>query len=59
MQSYEKMQSELCVYRQVSSKLREQIAFIERQCWGNCQYWRRRCLELRDLPESLKHSKPD
>ena len=27
-QNYEKMQSELCVYRQVSSKLREQIVSL-------------------------------
>ena len=31
-QNYEKMQSELCVSRQVSSKLREQIVSLERQC---------------------------
>ena len=36
-QSYEKMQSELCVSRQVSSKLREQIVSLEQQCWINCQ----------------------
>ena len=29
-QNYEKMQSELCVSRQVSSKLREQIVSLER-----------------------------
>ena len=37
-QNYEKMQSELYVSRQVSSKLREQIVSLERQCWSNCQY---------------------
>ena len=55
-QNYEKMQSELCVSRQVSSKLREQIASLERQCWSNCQYSRRECLELSGLPESIENS---
>ena len=55
-QNYEKMQSELCVSRQVSSKLREQIVLLERQCWSNCQYSRRECLELSGLPESIENS---
>ena len=55
-QNYEKMQSELCVSGQVSSKLRKQIVSLERQCWSNCQYSRRECLELSGLPESIKNS---
>ena len=55
-QNYEKMQSELCVFRQVSSKLREQIVSLERQCWSNCQHSRRECLELSSLPESMENS---
>ena len=49
------MQSELWVSRQ-SSKLREQIVSLERQCWSNCQYSRRECLELSGLPESIENS---
>ena len=37
MQNYEKMQSEIRVSRQISSKLREQIVSLERQCWSNSQ----------------------
>ena len=55
-QNYEKMQSELCVSRQVSSKLREQIVSLERQCWSNCQHFRREYLELSGLPESIENS---
>ena len=55
-QNYEKMQSELCVSGQVSSKLRKQIVSLERQCWSNCQYSRRECLELSGLPESIENS---
>ena len=36
-QNYEKMQSELCLFRQVNSKLREHIVSLERQRWSNCQ----------------------
>ena len=49
------MQSELWVSRQ-SSKLREQIVSLERQCWSNCQYSRRECWELSGLPESIENS---
>ena len=59
-QNYGKMQSELCVSRQVSSKLKEQIVSLERQCWSNCRYSRREYLELSGLPESRtrRHSSP-
>ena len=56
MQNYEKMQSELCVFRQVSSKLREKIVSLEQQCWSKCQYSRQECLELSGLPESIENS---
>ena len=55
-QNYEKMQSEHCVSRKVSSKLREQIVPLERQCWSNCQYSRRECFKLSGLPESIENS---
>ena len=55
-QNYEKMLSELCVARQISSKLREQFVSLERQCWSNCQYSTRECLELSGLPESIENS---
>ena len=56
-QNYEKMQSELCVSRQVSSKLGEQIVSLERQCWRNCQYSRRECLAVSGLPQSMENSR--
>ena len=55
-QNYEKTQSELCVSRQVSSKLKERIVLLEQQCRINCQYSRRECLELSDIPESIENS---
>ena len=56
-QNYEKMQSELCVSRQVSSKLGEQIVSLERQCWRNCQYSRQECLVVSGLPQSMENSR--
>ena len=50
------MMSELCISRQVSSKLREQIVSLERQCWSNCQFSRQECLEPRGFLESIKNS---
>ena len=50
------MQLQLRVSRQVSSKLREQIVLLERQCWSNCQYSRGGCLELSVLLESIENS---
>ena len=54
--NYGKMQSELCVSRQVSSKLREQIVSLERQCWSNCPYSKREWLELSGHPKSIENS---
>ena len=50
------MQSELCVSRQVSSKLREQIVSLERKCWSNCQHSRRECLELNGPAQPMENS---
>ena len=50
-QCYEKLLPELGVSRQVSWKLREHIVLLELQWWSNCQYSRRKCLELSGLPE--------
>ena len=50
------MQSELCVSKQVSQNQREEIVSLEWQCWSNCQYSRRECLELTVLPESIENS---
>ena len=50
-QCYKKLLPGLGVSRQVSWKLREHIVLLELQCWSNCQYSRRKCLELSGLPE--------
>ena len=49
---FEKLGSDLSVVRQVNSVLRERLTSLERQCWSNSQYSRRKCLELTDIPET-------
>ena len=43
---FEKLGSDLSVARQVNSVLRERVTSLERQCWSNSHYSRRKCLEL-------------
>ena len=43
---FKKIESELCVSKNVNSKLHERVVALERQCWGNNQYSRGECLEI-------------
>ena len=38
---FKKIESELSVSKNVSSKLHERVVALERKCWGNNQYSRR------------------
>ena len=40
----------------VSSKLSEEIVWLKRQCWSNCQHSKRKCLKISGLSESKEHS---
>ena len=50
---FEKLKSELIVVKQVNSVLCEKLVSMERQCWANAQYPRRKCLELMGVPRSV------
>ena len=50
---FKKIESELSVSKNVSSKLHERVVALERQCWGNNQYSRRECLEITGVPDSI------
>ena len=52
-ESFEKLQSELIVVKQVNSVLSERLVSMECQCWANVQYSRRECLELAAVPRSV------
>ena len=47
---FKKIESELSASKNVNSKLRERVVALERQCWGNNQYSRRKCLEITGVP---------
>ena len=49
---FEKLESELMVSRSVNSNLFKKRTILERQCWGNNQYSRRKCLEISGIPEN-------
>ena len=52
-ENLEKLKSELIVVKQVNSVLSEKLVSMERQCWTNAQYSRRKCLELVGVPRSV------
>ena len=52
---FKKVEVDLAITTNVSSKLRERVVSLERQCWSNSQYSRRECLEINGFPESLKN----
>ena len=47
------LESEISVFKTVSSLLSDQMNIVERQCWANAQYTRRQCLEVIGLPSSV------
>ena len=49
---FEKLESELMVSRSVNSNLFKKRTILERQCLGNNQYSRRKCLEISGIPEN-------
>ena len=52
-ENYKKLGSDISVSKTVSSLLTEQMNYIERQCWSNAQYSRRKCLEVVGIPSSV------
>ena len=51
--SYNKLESDLAVTKAVNESLRNQILTLERQCWSNAQYSRRKTLEICGIPENI------
>ena len=50
-----KLEAYLTISRSVNTKLRDRMISLERQCWSNSQYFRRECLEITGLPDSLNN----
>ena len=53
---YKKIESDVIITKQVNTKLRDKIKFLERRCWANEQYSRRECLEIPGVPESVTNN---
>ena len=47
-------QSELLVTNKVNSELTSRLVNMERQCWANAQYLRRKCLEVAGIPKEIE-----
>ena len=52
---FEKLDSELVVSKSVNSNIWKKITILERQCWANNQYNRRKCLEICSIPENIEN----
>ena len=50
---YKKLESDVIITKHVNIKLCDKMKFLERQCWANEQYYRRECLEISGVPESV------
>ena len=53
--TFKHMESELSVVKNVSHLLSKRFVDMERQCWANAQYSRRKCLELVGIRQSVKY----
>ena len=49
-ENYKKLESDISVFKTVSSLLTDQMNNVERQCWANVQYSRREFLEVVGIP---------
>ena len=52
---FKKIESELSVSKNVNSTLQERVVSLERQCWGNNQYSRRKCLQITGFSDSVSN----
>ena len=50
---YEKLESDIIATKLVNSKLRNQMKLLEHQSWLNEQYYRKECLEMFGVQESI------
>ena len=50
------LELQLLVTKNVNSLLQQRVTDLERQCWANAQYSRRKCLEVAGVLESVKQN---
>ena len=51
---FDKLQSDVCITKNVNNLLPSRLVDTERQCWANAQYSRRECLDIVGIPSEVK-----
>ena len=55
-QKFNQLESEISIVNQANSLLSKRLVNMERQCWANAQYSRRKCLEVMGIPDSVQNN---
>ena len=55
-QKFSQLESENSIVKQANSLLSKRLVNMERQCWANAQYSRRKCLEVMGIPDSVQNN---
>ena len=55
-QKFSQLESENSIVNQANSLLSKRLVNMERQCWANAQYSRRKCLEVMGIPDSVQNN---
>ena len=55
-QKFSQLESENSIVNQANSLLSKRLVNMERQCWANAQYSRRKCLEVMGVPDSVQNN---
>ena len=48
------MSQDLEIPRNINKKLVDQVTRLERKCWENEKYFRRECIEISEIPQSIE-----
>ena len=51
--NFSKLEAAVTVAKNISNLLSQRVVDLERQCWANAQYSRRKCLEVVGIPRSV------
>ena len=55
-QKFSQLESEYSIVKQANSFLSKRLVDMERQCWANAQYFRRECLEVVGIADSVQNN---
>ena len=55
-QKFNQLESEISIVNQANSLLSKRLVDMERQCWANTQYSKKKCLEEVGIPDSVQNN---